>query len=351
MSFIRRLITLVALVALIAAGCGSDDATEEVLDDQVAAPGADGEDRPTIVVSTNILGDVVTQLVGDQAEVVTIMPVGADPHDFQPSAQEVDQILRADALITNGGGFEEGLLDVFESAEDEGVPTVEALDFVQTIDFADGGHDDDHDHEDEHGDEDHEDEHGDEDHEDGHDDHDHSGLDPHFFTDPGRMADAVDGIVAFLGTEVDGLDQALLATAAENYQTELAALDAEVQSLIDAIPSAQRILITNHEVFGYFAEHYGFEVVGAVIPAGSTVEGSSAGELAELAELIEAEGVPAIFADASASSDLAQTLADEVGDIEVVELYSESLGEADTDGATYLDMVRTNASRISAALQ
>ena len=99
-----------------------------------------------------------------------------------------------------------------------------------------------------------------------------------------------------------------------------------------AIPEDRRILVTNHEVFGYFADRYGFEVVGAVIPSGSTAEGASAGELAELAELIEAEGVPAIFADTSSTSDVAETLADEVGGIEVIALFSESVGRVRVGG-------------------
>ncbi|MEL6893554.1 MAG: metal ABC transporter substrate-binding protein, partial [Actinomycetota bacterium] len=213
--------------------------------------------------------------------------------------------------------------------------------------------DDDHDHSDEaHSDEEHSDEEKDDDHDHGdeHDGHDHSGADPHFFTDPVRMAAAVEGIVDFLQDEVDLVDPAALEASGDAYVAELTSLDAEVAELVASIPEDRRVLVTNHEVFGYFADRYGFEVVGAVVPSGSTTESVSAGELAELAEVVEAEGVPAIFADTSSSDELAQTLADEVGDIAVVELFSESLGDADSDGATYLAMVRTNADRISAAL-
>ncbi len=328
-SGVKRYGAVLAAMALMLAACGSDDDDTET--------GASG-DLPTVVVTTNILGDVVDELVGDQAEVITIMPVGADPHDFQPSAQEVDQILQADALIVNGTSFEEGLLDVIDSAKDSGVPTFEATSAVETIEYGAGGHDE-HGHEDEEGHDD-EDEHG----------HAHDGADPHFFTDPTRMADAVDGIGAFLTAEVDGLDADALEAAVADYTAELEALGAEVEALVEAIPAERRILVTNHEVFGYFADQYGFEVVGTVIPGGTTVDSASAGELAELVEIIESEGVPAIFADTSSSSALAETLAAEVGDVEIVELYSESLGDVDSDGGTYLDMVRANAARISAAL-
>jgi zinc/manganese transport system substrate-binding protein len=91
-------------------------------------------------VTTNILGDVVTNLTGGVVEVVTIMPVGADPHDFQASARQADAMRSADALIVNGAGFEEGLLDVIEGAEADGVAVFEAISAVSSIEF-----DDDHD--------------------------------------------------------------------------------------------------------------------------------------------------------------------------------------------------------------
>jgi zinc/manganese transport system substrate-binding protein len=165
-----------------------------------------------------------------------------------------------------------------------------------------------------------------------------------------RMAAAVAGIAAFIEAEVDIADPAALNAAAQAYGAEIAAVDAEVAAMTETIPVERRVLVTNHEVFGYFADRFGFEVVGAVIPGGSTTDSASAGELAELAELIRSEGVPAIFADTSSSDELAQTLAGEVGDVAVVELYSESLGEPGSDGDTYLGMVRTNGQRITDAL-
>ena len=365
MSRITKLLSVLLALTMLAAACGDDDGT--------AASG----DLPTVVVTTNILGDVVTELTGGAVEVVTIMPVGADPHDFQASAQQVDAMRNADVLIVNGGSFEEGLLDVIEGAESDGVSVYEAMSVVSTIEFGEGGHGghddhddheghndhDDHDDHDDHegheGDDDHDDHddhegHDDHDDHEGHDDHsghDHSGEDPHFFTDPARMAAAVDGIAAFLIANVEGIDANIVTEAAEAYHGELEALDAEVEALVADIPAENRVLITNHEVFGYFADRYGFEVAGAIIPSGSTLDGTSAGDLAELAELITDEGVPAIFSDVSASDQLAQTLADEVGgDVQVVELFTESLGDSDSEGATYIDMVRTNATRIAAAL-
>ena len=374
----RTSLPLIAGLVLIAAACGSDSDASTTEADSSGAPATGASsagDSPsagevvTVVVTTNILGDVVSELLDDQADVITIMPVGADPHDFQASAQEIDRMLSADALIVNGANFEEGLIDVIESAEEEGVPMHEAISAVETLEFgagdeehSDEDHDDedhsDEDHDDEeHSDEDHGDEeHSDEDHDDeehsdeDHDDHDHDGADPHFFTDPVRMSSAVQGIVNFLSGQIEGLDTDALDASADEYLAQLAAVDAEVISLVDTISEDQRVLVTNHEVFAYFADRYGFEVIGVVVPGGSTTDAASAGELAALAATIEAEGVPAIFADTSSSDELVNTLASEVGDIAIVELFTESLGTADSDGPTYLDMVRTNAERIAAAL-
>ena len=337
----RRLAAAGAALSLVAAACGTEAAVE------VAGV---SEDAPTIAVTTNILGDVVENLVGDLANVETIMPVGADPHDFQASAQQVALVGDADALVINGAFFEEGIWDVIEAATDDGVNVFHAIDEVSTIEFAEGDvHDDDeegdvHDDEEEEGEEHDDEEEGDE------HGHEEGGADPHFFTDPVRMADAVEGITAFLLATVDGLDAEAVQANADAYVAELVALDAEVTETLAGLSDEQRVLITNHEVFGYFAEQYDFEVVGTVIPSGSTVDGASGGALAELAEEIEHEGVPAIFSDVSASDQLISALAGEVGEVDVVELYTESLGEEGSEGATYIEMVRANANRISAAL-
>ena len=351
----RRLAAAGAALSLVAAACGTEA--------EVAAAGI-SEDAPTIAVTTNILGDVVQNIVGDLANVETIMPVGADPHDFQASAQQVALVGDADAVVINGAFFEEGLWDMIEATEADGIPVHHSIDLVSTLEFGEDshGHEEGEEgdvHDDEEGDE-HDDEEGDvHDDEEGeeHDDeegdehgHEEGGADPHFFTDPVRMADAVEGITAFLVETVDGLDAEAVQSNADAYVAELGALDAEITEILSGLSDEQRVLITNHEVFGYFADQYDFEVVGTVIPSGSTLDGTSGGALAELAEEIEHEGVPAIFADVSASDELINALAGEVGEVAVVELFTESLGDADSEGGTYIEMLRTNATRMADAL-
>jgi zinc/manganese transport system substrate-binding protein len=307
MRSLLRILTPIVAAGLALSGCGGGDETTA----------SDDSGAPSIVVTTNILGDVVSSIVGDHADVRTIMPVGANPHDFQASAQEAAAIRSADLLVVNGGGFEEGLLDLIEGAEEDGVTVVEAVDFIEALDS--------------------EDEHGEED-----------GVDPHFFTDPAQMIAVVQAVSTAITEEIPDIADAI-ETAAGDYVADLEELDANIESELSAIPAEKRVLVTNHEVFGYFAERYDFEIVGTVVPGGST-EGGSAKGIAELVETIREHEVPAIFADTSAPDQLAQTLAGEVGNIEVVELFSESLGEAGSGGANYVEMMRTNATRIAQAL-
>ncbi|MDG1087120.1 MAG: zinc ABC transporter substrate-binding protein, partial [Acidimicrobiales bacterium] len=173
-SWQRVALALIAVFSLLAASCGGsgDAAVTTEVSQADAATSAQSDERPVVAVTTNILGDVVEQMVGDYVDVVTIMPVGADPHDFQASAQQIAQLGDAAVLIINGADFEAGLIDVIESVEADGTPVFKAISAVSTIEFGDEDHgDEDHD------DEDHDDDHGDEDHDDDHDDEDHDDED------------------------------------------------------------------------------------------------------------------------------------------------------------------------------
>ncbi|MCH2617343.1 MAG: metal ABC transporter substrate-binding protein, partial [Acidimicrobiales bacterium] len=177
----------------------------------------------------------------------------------------------------------------------------------------------------------------------------HGGIDPHFFTDPGRMAIVVEELNEFLVDNFPNADQGFVSTA-NSYAQDLMDLDAEVEEILSAIPASSRLLVTNHAVFGYFADSYSFEILGEIIPSSSTLASASAQQLSNLAEELRSNNVTAIFADASASDALAQTLAAEVGGIEVITLYTESLGDPGSSGESYIDMVRFNAEAIASGL-
>lgn len=279
---------------------------------------ADADDRPVVVVSTNILGDVVEQVVGDQAEVVTLMRPDADPHSFEISAQEAARIRTADLVVSNGLGLEEGLQQHLDAAREDGVPTFVAGDAVDVLAYADG---------------------------------DAAGApDPHFWTDPARMRDVVDGLETAL-TGLDDIDADAVRERADDYRAEVDAVDAELTDAFAAIPDEQRALVTNHHVFGYLAERYDFRVVGAVIPGGTTLAAPSAADLADLVAAVEDTGVRAIFAESSSPDRLVQALAEEAGvEVEVHELFTESLTAPGGGAEDYLSMLRVNAERITAGL-
>jgi zinc/manganese transport system substrate-binding protein len=303
---------LVSLVAAAAAtACGSDGDGGDV---DTARGGAS---EISIAVTTTVLGDIVEDLVGDLGDVVTIMPPGANAHDFQASAREAAVLAEADAIVVNGGGFEEGLLSVVEGAERDGVPVIEALALL-----GGGG---------------------------GEDLHGRDG-DTHFFTDPLAMAEVVDGLADVLAEEIPSLDAGALGDQAGAVVADLEALHEELQTTLADVPEHGRVLVTDHDVLASFAHRYDFEVIATVIPSGSTSDGVSGGALAALASLLRETGVSAVFTEQTASDELADTLASEVGDVAVVPLYAESLGPEGSEAATYAAMMRVNARRIADAL-
>jgi zinc/manganese transport system substrate-binding protein len=164
------------------------------------------------------------------------------------------------------------------------------------------------------------------------------------------MADVVSG----LGEALAAADPACPGrwrAAAEAYRQELLALDSEIEAILNAVPAEQRKLVTNHAAFGYFADRYDFEVVGVIIPGGSTLAEPSPADLALLVEVLRREGVRTVFAETTQPADLAEALAAELREgVAVVSLYTGSLGEPGSGADTYVGMERTNAERIAAAL-
>lgn len=303
--------TLVALVIL-AAACGGGD-------------GSDDDGVITVVATTNILGDVVSNVIGDEGVVEVLMPMGADPHEFEASSAQVARILAADLVVANGLGLEEGLEGVLETAIADGANVLMVAPLLDPIEFV--------------APDDHEDEET--------DDGEHD-LDPHVWMDPIRMARAAELIAEAAAAVVP--NGPWMEQAAE-YANELRATDTEIATLLTAVPPDRRALITNHATFGYFADRYEWEVLRTVIPGGSSTGSPSSADLAELVELIRDEGVPAIFVETTRPSDLARAVAAEVGsEVGVIELHTESLTGPDGAAATLVDLLLTNARLISTAL-
>jgi zinc/manganese transport system substrate-binding protein len=331
-------VATVAAAALVLAGCAGTDS------DPAASPTGPAGAGATIVATTTIWGDITRQIVecAGVGEVSTLIPVGADPHDFSPSSQDVAAMVGADLVIANGLDLEEGLEESIESAQQDGATVFEVAPLLDPIPFGDEGEEHSGDEGEEHSDEEGE-EHSDEEGE----EHGHSGDDPHVWLDVTRVATASALIGAEL-TEVTG--NAAYTQCGEDLQTELTTLNGEVAATLATVPEGGRILVTDHDAFGYFAKAYDFTVAGVVIPGGSTLAEPSSAELAELTATVKDAGVAAIFANTANPEALTDALAAEVGDIDVVPLYVGSLGGPGSGAETYQGMMTTNAQLISDAL-
>lgn len=328
-----KVLTALAVLALAASGCGDGPSTAEEPSTTVEQP------RLLVVATTTILGDVARNVVGDHARVEVLMPLGADPHGYQASARQVTLLLEADLVVASGLLLEEGLVTVLASAAADGANVLEIGEFLSPLPFGGDGH---HDNDDGHHDDDegHPDDDG--------DGHGHGDHDPHFWMDPVRMAEAARLIATELSRIEPGVDWA---ESADSYAAELTAADTHIRQILEGIPADRRKLVTNHEAFAYFAARYGFEVVGVVIPGGSTLADPSSAQLASLVETMREEGVRAIFTETTQPAALAQAVAAELGgEVRVVPLYTGSLGEPGSGADSLIGMLITNAGRIAGAL-
>lgn len=299
----------------------------------VSCTGNGSSEQPrTVVATTSVLGDIVRNVVGDELEVEVVIGPGVDPHEFAPSGQQAAAIASAGLVVASGLGFEAGLTDVLESAEDDGTEVVWVGDFIDPIPLSDAdassctvsG--------------------------------DHNaegavvtGCDPHFWMDPTRVGVAAETIATALTAAGFEGDWGHRASA---YAARLAALDRQVSDLLAGIDPASRRIVTNHDALGYLAAQYDLEVVGVVIPGGSTIGDPSSADLARLVETIKETDARAMFVDGPDSAAVAEALAEELSPAPTVaRLFADSLGVAGSGAATIEEMLITDATRIAEALR
>lgn len=288
----------------------------------------------SIVVTTTVWGDVVENIVGDDAAVEVLFPAGVDPHEYRASSQQIATLSQADLVVANGLGLEAGLVSVLEAAESDGINVFEVAPLLDPLPVggSEGSVECDPDQSHDHGAE-----------------VDHVGeCDPHVWMDPGRVADAA----RLLAVELTGIDDTVDWLArADAYAAELLAADEQIGTLLDSVPVENRKLVTNHDTLGYLADRYGYEVIGTVVPGGSTLSDPSSEDLAQLVEVIRREGINVVFAETIEPAALAEAVAAEVGDtVQVIELHTDSLGEAGSGADSLIGLLMTNAESITAAL-
>ncbi len=293
------------------------------------SPAAQGGTGLKVVASTTLVGDVVRQVGGDQIRLTVLFAPGMDPHSYQPTPQDVVTLADADVIFLNGMELEAPLAPVIASANPK-LPPVEVsagvsprvitpteAAFIESIHAAEGGTSG------------------------------HETGDPHVWTDPNNVMLWVDVIQKTL-SERDPQHAALYASNAKAYMEQLTALDRWVKEQVAVIPPENRKLLSNHLTWGYFADRYGFEQVGAIIPSFSSMAEPSAQELARLEEAVRTSGVRAIFVENTLSPRLAERIAADTG-IQLVPLLTDSLDSQ--KAPDYLDYIRYNVAAIVSALK
>ena len=300
----------------------------------------------TALATTSIWADVTSNALCG-VEVESVIPLGADPHSWEPSIRVPEDIAAANLLVRNGLFLEEGLLATLDAVDESATAMVSLASLVASEE------DDDHDdHADDEADHDDHDDHADDEDEADHDDHDdhphHSGPDPHLWMDPTLVARAAT-LIADAAVEA-GWPESVKDCAAD-YSGQLAALDEEIASQVSVVDVGDRVLVTNHDALGRFAERYGFTVLGTVLPATSTLAEANPADLTALADEILAAGVTTIFYDFQSSSVDAESLAERLDGVEVAALLTGSLVEDSEVGADYITMMQTNVQRILSAIE
>lgn len=296
----RPLLPAVLLVAaaLALAACGSDSSSSTT----------GSGDGPNVVATTTIAGDLVRNVGGDRAQVTTILPVNADPHDYEPRPSDAQAVSDADLIVRSGGEVDDWLGDVVTSAGADAAQ----LDLIDDVRTRKG----------------------------------EGGVDPHWWQNPQNAIAAVEATRAAL-VKADPDGAATYDANAKAYTEQLTAMDTATAACMDDIPASQRKLVTNHDAFGYFADRYDIDLVGTVIPSLSTQSQASAGEVTDLVKTIKAEGVKTIYAENTVNPKLEQAIADRAGAKVGPQLWSDSLGPKGSTGATYLDMLRFNAGTLA----
>lgn len=273
-----------------------------------------------VVASTNIIADVVRNVGGNAIELSALIPTGSDPHTFEPRPQDIAALSDADLVFINGLGLEEALEPALEANLNGTL--VEVSQAVDALPFQD-------------------------EHEEAGDSH--AAGDPHTWMDPNNVIIWTESIAEAL-SQADPANASLYQKNAEAYISQLRELDAWIRQQVEQVPANQRKLVTDHAVFGYFADEYGFEQVGLVVPALSTNAAPSAKEMAQLVDQIRTQGIPAIFVGTTVNPTFSEQVASDTG-TKLVFVHTGSLDETGGEADSYLKFMRSNVSAIVDALK
>lgn len=273
-----------------------------------------------VVASASYLADVAQNVAGDRFEVRSLVPLETDPHSFEPTPSDLGEVAGADLVIVNGGGLEGPLLDTMRNAGGDAT-MVEASAGLESRRPQPGEPT-----------------------------LEDTGTDPHFWLDP-TLAKSYVATIRDAFAKADPAGASEYEANAAAYAKRLDELDAWIATQIAHIPAADRQLVMNHASHGYYADRYGLEVVGTVIPGVATGATPTAKELSDLTAAIRASGARAIFVEMGENPELARQIAAETGATVVTDLLDHSLTEANGVAPTYIEMLQYDTRRIVEALR
>lgn len=279
-----------------------------------AGNGSDSGHGIRVVATTSQVGALTRQVAGDRVTLTVLIGPGVEAHDFEADVGQVRKIHDADLILRNGIGLDDFLDGLIEGNAKGTVVTV-----TEGVKVAKGAEDAGED-------------------------------DPHVWHDIGNAQQMTLRIAEALA-EADPGNASAYDKAAREYLTTLDETDREIRALLDPIPAGQRKMVTNHDAFGYFIRRYDLEYIGAVFPASGPTSQPSAGDIARLEDLIQEEGVRAIFAEAELDAKVARQISLDTGVRIVDDLYADSLGEPGSGADTVHGMLLSNARKIAEALR
>ncbi len=281
-----------------------------------------------VVATTSIAADVVANVGGEAIDLDVIIPRMTDPHGYQLTPGDLRLLHDADVVFINGLGLEEALEQSLSQLP-ENIPIVSLSEGIQLREFTLEQTDTEVDHDPEA--------------------HAATGVDPHVWFDPINIDVWTDNAARSLSA----LDPATAATFQANsdaYHERLEDLHNWILTQLEEIPQADRKLVTDHLLMGYFAQRYDFEIINALLPAFSSAASPSARELAGIQDSIRQSGVEVIFIGITANSQIAEQMAGDTS-VAVVPLYTGSLSELNGPADTYLTFMQYNVRAIATALK
>lgn len=293
----RRRALVVLVLGMVAAGCAAQGAPEQE---------RSADERPEVVASMSIIADFAERVGGEAVEVTSLVPIGADPHVHEPTPADARAVDHADLVLGNGVGLEPWFDDLVAASGQQVVTVTDELSHLVVDD------------------------------EDGEDD-------PHLWMVPPLAAAYVEQIAEELAA-LDPAGARIYRDNAADYVERLEALDAELARELAQVPEEHRILVTPHDAYSYFADHYGFEVETVV--GVSTEEEPSASQVQHLVDVVRETGVPTVFVESTVNPAVIERVARDAG-VEVgAPLYGDSVGEPGSGAEDYVGMMRANVAAL-----